>query len=161
MNALILFDSQYGNTKKIAQSMSRALSVSAVVTEKSIAEATLADIQKSDLLIIGSPTQGGRPTKALQAFLDSLPPTLLANKKIAAFDTRFHEEKQKLWLRLLMKIIGYAAPKLISFFQLRGGTPVMPPEGFFVNGTSGPLPSSELKRAAEWARKVLTEAAKK
>ena len=30
----------------------------------------------------------------------------------------------------------------------------MPPEGFFVNGTEGPMKEGELERAAEWAKQI-------
>jgi len=32
----------------------------------------------------------------------------------------------------------------------------MPPEGFFVEGTEGPLRDGELERAAAWARQIVT-----
>jgi len=30
----------------------------------------------------------------------------------------------------------------------------MPPEGFFVNGTEGPMKEGELERAAEWTKQI-------
>ena len=35
------------------------------------------------------------------------------------------------------------------------GEPVVQPEGFFVEGTEGPLKNGELERAADWARRIM------
>jgi len=42
--------------------------------------------------------------------------------------------------------------------QKKGAVLIIPPEGFFVQGTEGPLLPGELERAADWARQVLAAA---
>jgi hypothetical protein len=55
-------------------------------------------------------------------------------------------------LRFLVKVGGYAAPSIAKRLGLAGGRLVVPPEGFAVTGTEGPMKQGELERAAEWAK---------
>ena len=57
-------------------------------------------------------------------------------------------------LRLLMKMGGYAAPRITNAFKKKGGNLAVTPEGFFVKGKEGPLKEGELERAASWAKEI-------
>jgi hypothetical protein len=57
-------------------------------------------------------------------------------------------------LGFLVKIGGYVAKPTADKLQKKGGDLVMPPEGFFVNGTEGPMKEGEHERAAEWAEQI-------
>ncbi len=57
-------------------------------------------------------------------------------------------------LRFIVKTGGYAATRIANRLTKSGGRLVMPPEGFFVEGTEGPLKKGELERATDWARHV-------
>ena len=46
---------------------------------------------------------------------------------------------------------GYAAPSIAKRLEKAGGRLAVPPEGFAVVGTEGPMKQGELERAAEWA----------
>jgi flavodoxin len=50
--------------------------------------ATPEKLKGLDLVIVGSPTRGFRPTESIQAFLENLPANNLRGVKAAAFDTR-------------------------------------------------------------------------
>jgi len=104
-------------------------------------------IKTIDLFIVGSPTQGGRPTLAIRDFLDKAPEPSLQNINVAAFDTRFSTK--------FVGIFGYAAGRIASNLKGKGGTLAASPEGFFVNGTQGPLREGELERAADWAKGIV------
>jgi hypothetical protein len=58
-------------------------------------------------------------------------------------------------LRFSIKLFGYAAKPMAEALTRKGGALAMPPEGFLVNGTEGPLQEGELERAAEWARRSM------
>ena len=103
---------------------------------------------------VGSPTQGGRPTPALLEFLNKIPDNSLNNINISAFDTRFAKDEHGFGLKVLMNTIGFAAEKIAKSLQNKGGTLVVPAEGFIVTGREGPLKKGELERAAEWAREI-------
>ena len=149
MKALIVYDSLYGSTEKIAKAIGGAIAGDVRVLR--VGEANHSELESIDLLIIGSPTQGGRPTPAIQEFLDKIPEATLKSINVAAFDTRLSTK--------LVGIFGYAAGKIASSLKAKGGTLILPPEGFFVKGGKAPLKDGELGRAAAWA-KVLLESKK-
>jgi flavodoxin I len=150
MSALIVYDSIFGNTEKIARAIARAMEPGDEVMLRRVGEANPIEWTTLDLLIVGSPTQGGRPTPAIQEFLRKIPANALKNVQVTAFDTRFSAQEQGLGLRLLMRILGYAAERMARSLQDKGGHLATPPVGFIVEGKEGPLQEDELERAANW-----------
>ena len=147
MKALIVYDSVYGNTEKIAKAIAGALTPSGEVKVLRAGEVNPSELKSVDLLIVGSPTQGGKPTRAIQDFLNKLPESAIKGMNVAAFDTRFSTK--------LVAIFGYAAGKIAGSLKTKGGTLILPPEAFFVKSKEGPLKEGELERAAGWAKRIL------
>ena len=148
MNAWVVYESQYGNTEKIAQAIGDAIGAARVVRPS---EVNNSELESVDFIIVGSPTQAGRSMKAIQEFLAGIPADGLKNKRVAAFDTRFKTR--------LVKLFGYAGGRIAKELKAKGGTLVAPGEGFFVAGTKGPLEDGELERAAAWARGIARDQA--
>ncbi|MDD4923673.1 MAG: flavodoxin domain-containing protein [Dehalococcoidales bacterium] len=144
MKTLVIFDSLYGNTEIIARAIAEAITGDVKVLKAD--DARPLDISDIDLLIIGSPTQGGRHTKSVEALLTEISGTFDKSTKIAVFDTRMPAK----WV----KIFGFAAGKLADFFKKEGFEPVVPPEPFMVEGAKGPLKEGEQERAAEWGKNI-------
>ncbi len=140
MKILIVYDSTYGNTEEIARAIGEAITGEVKVLRVGEADPS----ETFDLLIVGSPTHGGRPTQAIQDFTKRVP--ALNGAPVAAFDTRLSTR--------LVKIFGYAAGRIGKTLEKKGGTLVKPPEAFFVKGTKGPLREGELERAASWAGEI-------
>jgi flavodoxin I len=145
MKALIIYDSLYGNTEQIAKAIGQGMGGEVKVAR--VGEAGPGEIGAYDLLVIGSPTQGGKHTVAMKAFLDNLAPDALQKKRAAVFDTRIKTK--------LVKIFGYAAGRMADALVGKGVGLVAPAEGFLVKGTKGPLVEGELERAAAWGKKVI------
>jgi flavodoxin len=145
METLIVFDSTYGNTEKIAKAIYDAITGEVKVIRAGIANP--AEIEKIDLLIVGSPTYGGRPTPAVQGYLDGISESALKGMKVAAFDTRYSTR--------MIKIFGFAADRISDSLKVKGATIVSSPMGFFVKGKKGPLKEGELERAAGWAKELV------
>jgi len=154
MTVLIIYDSMFGNTQKIAEAMASAFAAPDAVRVLPVKEAKVEDLANVDLLIVGSPTQGGRPMPDIAQLLAQVTRNALKNVSAAAFDTRFLENNQNIALRLLMKTIGDAAPKVAGLLKKKGGKLIAPPEGFIVNGKEGPLADGELERAKQWAKNL-------
>jgi flavodoxin len=108
--------------------------------------ATPQDLSGADLLIVGSPTVGGRATKPMQEFLESIPKGTAQKMSLAAFDTRISMK--------FAKIFGFAATRMVDAFVQKGCSPKLPPEGFIVKGRDGPLADGELERATAWGKTV-------
>lgn len=155
MNILVVYDSAYGNTAKVAEAIGDSLKSFGNVTSAPIGDITAKDLLHQDFLFIGSPTQGGRPTKPTIQFIAELPKEVIDTAKLAVFDTRFEITEQKKALQLLMKVIGYAAPKMAASLKQKGCTVVSTPQGFIVADKEGPIRDGEIDRATQWARKVV------
>ena len=152
MKALVVYDSVYGNTEKVAQAMATALECEA----RRVAAVTPEQLTGLDVLIVGSPTQAFQPLKPVKAFLKGIPAGKLNGIKVAAFDTRMDVKKVgNAVLTVFAKLFGYAAEPIGKQLVKKGGTQAVPPEGFLVEGSEGPLQEGELERAAEWAKRVL------
>ncbi len=159
MRIVIIYDSLYGNTKKIAEAIATSSknNIVSLLDAKSVSSNNLKDI---DLLIIGSPTHGGRPMEETHKFIKNIPDGFLKGLKFAVFDTRILPDEQNIALNLLMKIIGFAAPKMAESLKTKGGKIVIPPEGFIVEGKEGPLKDGEIERAKLWAREIIRKCGK-
>ena len=149
MNALVVYDSQYGNTERIAQAIADTLREFGQVRAVRVDAAHRVELQSVDMLIVGCPTQGWRPTPAIQSFLEGVSSERIGGLAVACFDTRFRMPR---WLT------GSAAKVMAGKLQEKGVPLLMPPESFFVKGGQGPLRSGELDRAATWARMLLEKA---
>lgn len=162
MKALIVFDSLYGNTEKIARVIGDTLRTRMEVEILRVSEVKPAQLAGQDLLIAGSPTHGFQPSPATKEFLKVLPAWALTAKKVAAFDTRMPKgeiDSSVFFLKYLVKMFGFAAEKIDKRLQALGGSALVPPAGFYVHGREGPLYEGELERAVEWAKGILAKTA--
>jgi flavodoxin len=147
----VVYDSVFGNTARVAEAVAIALRAEHSVRLLTVQEARGLDLSNTDLLIVGSPTRGFRPTPSISEYVEGLG-TGGAGKMAAAFDTRLDLETiEPPPLRWVVDAGGYAAARMAASlerhgFRLTGGT-----AGFLVTGTEGPLKAGELERAASWA----------
>jgi flavodoxin I len=145
MKTLVVYDSLYGNTKTIAQTIGDAIPGEVEVLHVGVAKASGPGAY--DLLIVGAPTHGARPSPDAKAFLDQIEAFALKGVNVAAFDTRMTNK--------LITLFGVAAPKIAKALKEKGGTLVSSPQGFFVTGGEGPLKEGEVERAAIWAKDLV------
>lgn len=141
MDTLIIYDSNFGNTKKIADAINAAFNGQA--KSQSVNDFKKEDLEGKKLLIVGSPINAWRPTKKITAFLKQLNPVMTKGIKTAAFDTRVRSF-----------ISGNAAKRIAKQLQNSGGEVIAEAIGFYVKGNEGPLEEGELERAMEWAKKL-------
>ncbi len=66
MKALIVYDSLYGNTEKIARAIAAAITPSSDVKVLRVSEVAPSELGSIDLLIVGSPAQNTRPQDNMQ-----------------------------------------------------------------------------------------------
>ena len=145
MKALIVYDSTYGNTEKIAKAVGAALTGEVKVLRAG--EVNPTELNSYDLLVFGSPTYGGRPMPSVVELLDKIPESTVKGKNIAVFDTRIAMK--------LGKLFGFAADKIAKSLKEKNINLVVPAEGFIVTGKEGPLKDGELERAANWTKKLV------
>lgn len=156
MKTLIVYDSVFGNTEQIAQAIGRGLGAPESVQMLRVGSVTPDKLQGVELLLVGSPTRGFRPTQPITKFLNGLPAAGLQGIKVAAFDTRISvQDVNNRLLDFLVPLFGYAAEPIGKKLAQKGGTPAAASEGFIVKGSEGPLKEGELERAASWAAAIV------
>ncbi|HEY1046422.1 MAG TPA: flavodoxin domain-containing protein [Bacteroidia bacterium] len=142
MNILVLYDSNFGNTEKIAETIATELNGKCCKVNDCNPE-SLIDV---DVLIIGSPIIAWRPLPSISKFIENLSAKFLTKTYVAVFDTR-------------VKSIfsGNAAKHMANALQIRGAKLLSEPQGVIVKGKEGPLAEHELERAAAWARSFMRQ----
>ena len=147
MNTFVIYDSQFGNTEQIAQAIAGALRAFGQAQAVRVDPAHPLELQGVNLLILGCPTQGFRPTPAMLSFLEKVSYQALSGLAVACFDTRF---RGRMWKHS-------AAQHMAGQLHTMGVEPIVAPESFFVKFTregKGPLLAGEVERAASWALSV-------
>jgi flavodoxin len=154
MKALVVYDSAFGNTEQVAQAIGNALGSPEEVATVRVGDVKPEQLAGVTLLVVGSPTQKFSPLASINSFLRNIPNGGLQSVKVAAFDTRIPESQieEIRILAFFVRLFGYAAEPIAKKLEKKGGDLVVPPEGFYVGGTEGPLLEGELERAADWAR---------
>jgi len=141
VNILVIYDSTYGNTEKVAKAIGNAVGGDAKVLR--VGDVKVPELKAYNLLFIGCPTQWNKPTKPMQEFLNKIPESALKGIKTAVFDTRLTGK--------LTGLLGYADKKIAGALTKKGAV-VLNTEGFFVKGSA--LQENELARAVAWAKEI-------
>jgi flavodoxin len=144
MGTLVVYDSMYGNTKIVAKTIAKELP--GEVEVQHVEEADASKLGGYDLLIVGAPIHGARPSEKTRAFLDRIPASALQGVHVTAFDTRVTNK--------FILLFGTAGNKIAKKLRRKGGTLAADPAGFFVVGTEGPLKEGEVDRAKSWAQQI-------
>lgn len=146
-SVVIVYDSIFGNTKRIADRIGLELCNDCEIIAGSIHhDIEPDDIADIDLLIIGSPTHSHKPTHEMSQFLDQLAAKKNYIKHAAVFDTRYN---------MHILISGSAAKKITKKLKQFGIATICKPESFLVTKWEGPLKANELEHAEHWAQDIL------
>jgi flavorubredoxin len=70
MNALVMYDSQFGNTEQIGRAIGQSVGTAQIIRA---AQASTSELAACELLIIGGPTQRHSVSPALRTLLKRLP----------------------------------------------------------------------------------------
>jgi flavodoxin len=153
---LIIYDSIYGNTLKIAETI-RDLTFQEQLTVRLIHASNLAQsqLQEANLVFLGSPTRAFRPTPLLIRTL-RLWKNEWRNKRFVAFDTRMNIQTiDSKILKTMVRWFGYAANHLAKQLKRWGASERMEPLGFDVQTTTGPLADGMLAKVEAAYRPLL------
>jgi flavodoxin len=137
MKILIIFDSNFGNTQKIAEAIAKGCGNNAqAINIKDFDPQLLSGIK---LLVVGSPINGWQPTSHISNMIAGLSDNALKNIHVTSFDTRmdvfFH---------------GDAKDHIAKLLTSKGGILTDHSEAFVVEDREGPLKTGELERAEKW-----------
>ena len=157
MNALIVYDSVYGNTARIACAIADGLGGARLIQAGEAGKTWPLAGHSYDLLVVGGPTQRHAVSPAMRALLEDLPRSACKGMPAAAFDTRY---------RMSAFLTGSAAAWIAGRLKRVGASLVLPPESFFMERDVPPegekrrhelehLEPGEEERAGEWAATIL------
>jgi flavorubredoxin len=146
VRTLVIYESEYGNTEKIARAIAEALAEHGESQAASVAARPALSVEDLDLLVVGAPTQRHGLPAPVRELLESIPEGTLREVRALAFDTRYPRAK---W------ITGSAAKEIGKLLRHLGCHMLAEPESFFVEGAGGPLEPGEEERARAWALRSL------
>jgi flavodoxin len=156
MKALVVYDSYFGNTEKVAQAIGQALGSQDEVEVRRASDVQPQQLAGLDVLVVGSPTRAFQATQGVKRLLRRIPARSLKGVRTAAFDTRVSiEDVDSAFLTFMVNLFGYAAEPIARRLQRKGADQALAPEGFIVEGTEGPMREGELERAADWASRLV------
>lgn len=168
MNALVVYESMFGNTRAVAEVVAAGLGSAATVSTFEVSTAPVLFTDDFDLLVVGGPThafgmsrestrrsaveQGAPPARAKVGIREWMEQIQLGPRLRlgATFDTRIDHPR----------VPGSAARKAARRLQREGLELAAPPESFFVTEVSGPLLEGELDRARRWGKSLTTRTRK-
>lgn len=156
MQAIVVYDTQFGNTEQVARAIAKGLADHGPVDLLAVSEAAGLPAVRPDLLLVGGPTQRHGMSPGLRAYVEGFPRTGLHNTRVATFDTRY---------RIAPLLSGSAARDAAGRLRRAGCRLVAAPESFFIERDRPPdgekrrhgseqLEPGELERAAEWGRRL-------
>lgn len=142
MNTLIIYDFEFGNTAHITQRIGKTLEPYGTIQLLPANDISKLEVQKIDLLVIGSPTQRHGMSPTMHTLLENLPDNSLQGIAAAAFDTRYQSSTL---------LTGSAAEKIAQILRKAGAHLLVPAKSFFVVDREGPLAGDELEATMHWA----------
>lgn len=155
MKIAIIYDSYFGNTKMIAETMARTISTEHDVYLCNFDELNLDRLEQVELIVVGSPTRAFRHTKKIAELIYNIIPVKKI-PKIAIFDTRIAlEDIDNKMLAFMAKKFGYANDSMAKLISRRSLNLISKPGEFHVMDSEGPLKDGEIERASEWIETVM------
>jgi flavodoxin len=145
MKSLVVYDTQFGNTERVAQAIAGALAEFGQAQALRVNAPGALDLKGVDLLVLGSPILGWKPSEGMQAYLDRIVPGTLIGAAVACFDTR---------MRMPRFLTGSAVDLMDGRMQSKGVKSILKSQVFLVKGRQGPLFDGELEKAAAWAKEL-------
>lgn len=125
MKALIVYHSVTGHTQKAGEDIARGLKEGNVeVVLKKVNEVSKSDIKDYDIIAIGSPTHGSRPSGKIRKLLGSLENGALSQKKVAAFSAYAGMGGDKTVARIEELLRDKGATKIVNGVHVRAGAPL-------------------------------------
>jgi flavodoxin len=129
MKTIVIYDSMFGNTEKVAGALASGMREQGI--EVDCVRANTADVGALgayDMIIIGGPTHGRGLSQTMKTFMNQLNEADVKDKKAFAFDTK-----------LKSRLAGSAAKGIEQRMEQNGMKVVMPHVSAIVRGREGPL----------------------
>ena len=154
MKGIVVYDSSYGNTRKIAETIAETLKASGMQVDtfyvKDVKKLSADDY---NFLVLGSPTRFGTMSFTVKGFLGKVKDKEWKNRPFAAFDTENPEN--------LEKPEWSAAEKIAAKLKEKQMNQLLPVLKAVVIDMKGPLQDGEIERAKDYAKQLAAKLKKK
>jgi menaquinone-dependent protoporphyrinogen IX oxidase len=147
MKGIVVYDTSYGNTKKIAETIAETLEESGMEVDLfNVKNVRKLGAKDYNFLVLGSPTRFGTMSFAIRFFLGKVKSEQWMNKPFIAFDTENPENMEKKeWS---------AAEKIAERLRDKKMNQLLPVLKAAVLGQEGPLKEGEIERTKDYAREL-------
>ncbi len=150
MKGVVVYDTSYGNTKQIAETVTDALKESGIEVDLfDVKEVKKLSAKDYDFLALGSPTRMNTMSWTIRRFIGRLKSAEWANKAFIAFDTEL--------VGVIEKNGPSAAEKIAERLREKKMNQLLPVLKTNVLGTKGPLKESEIERTKEYIRGLVAK----
>jgi len=144
MKGIVVYDTSYGNTKKVAETITETLKESGIEVDLF----DVKDVKKLSgkdygFLVLGSPTKFGTMSFSMKGFLGKVKSEEWMNKPFVAFDTENPENVEKKQ--------GSAGEKIAAKLMEKKMNQLAPVLKALVHEMKGPLLEGEVERTKEYA----------
>ena len=155
MKGIVVYDTSYGNTKKIVETIAETLKEAGIEAALfHIKEVKKLSAKDYSFLVLGSPTKFGTMSFAMKFFLGKVKGEEWMNKPFIAFDTENPENIEK--ARAENKEWS-AAEKIAVKLKEKNMKQILPVLKALVLGQKGPLVEGEIDRAKIYAKELATK----
>ncbi len=152
MKGIVVYDTSYGNTKKVAETIAETLKESAVEVDLfHIKDVKKLNGKDYDFIVLGSPTKFGTMSFAMKFFLGKVKDSEWAGKPFAAFDTENPENVEK--SRTEQKEWS-AGEKIADKLKEKKMNLIIPVLKALVSGMKGPLQDGEIERIRQYSKEL-------
>lgn len=150
MKGVVIYDTAYGNTRRVAEIIAGTLKESGIEVDLFDVE-NVKKLSGKDygFLLLGSPTKFGTMSLTVRFFLGKVKAEEWMNKPFAAFDTENPENVEKKQ--------GSAAEKIAEKLKEKKMNQLSPVLKALVIGQKGPLVEGEIERTKDYARGLATK----
>jgi flavodoxin len=133
---IVVYDSNFGNTEKIARALTQGLREAMEVDCLRIDEVNIETLPEYRFIAVGGPTHIIRTSKSMKNFLERLESVNLRGLKGFSFDTR---NESRMNSRLMFGLENSAARVIEKTLKRRNVKIIKPRHSAIVEGREGPL----------------------
>ncbi|MFW9894501.1 MAG: flavodoxin family protein [Candidatus Thorarchaeota archaeon] len=146
MKILVVYDSKYGNTQKVAELIGEGIQTveGNTVSVENVKEVNLEQDETLDLIVIGSPNQMGAHVSSVKKFIKKLANAPLKVKNFAVFDTYLGKDFEKATRKMEKQIAKF----LPNMKEVSSSLSIK------VGGMKGPIVDNEIPKIKEFSLKL-------
>ncbi len=137
MKAIVVYDTMFGNTEKVAKGIAAILKADVYAAS----DVDTTKLKDYGVFVFGSPTHAWNMSSKMKQLFKQLENQTFHGKKAATFDTK-----------LASRFAGSAAQKIEKKLKHLGFSIVMEPVNFVVLGREGPLADGEMEKTKVFSK---------